>query len=81
MVANIDIWTVEDDIEKGMRCARVIAELIRKPNAFSGGVVKVCGSMGVLAPEKTEDESTWIKVVDCPRLYIVHFNKFQVADT
>jgi len=50
VIADVNVRAIENDIEDGMSSTGIIAELVCKPDAFSGRVIKVCRTMTVFAP-------------------------------
>ena len=78
-VPDIEMWAIEEYIQNGVRCAGIVTQLIREPDALGGGVVKVCRAMSIFVPEETEDEAVRVEVVHRPGLDVVHFDQLDVA--
>lgn len=79
-LANININTIESDIQDSLRSADIIDHLICEPDSFSCGIPEVLGSVIVFAPEKTEEEPSRLQVVDGPWLNVVYFNYFKISN-
>lgn len=61
--------------------ASVVAQLVRKPNAFGGWVIEIACPMRILAPQKAKDKPTRTKVVDSPRFNVVELDQLEAANS